>query len=140
MWDGRLIEKIDECLGDLLSLAMSEMSKIISLGPLRASMVSISIVIDDIYGMSWPDCFVGGICCCALGEILTSLAFTVKDRVQTDFVQPWWSSQISFLNRGLWIFPLVRGSFTWSNDRDPPSRLRIDRFLISPEWEVQFPD
>lgn len=106
MWDRRVIEKIGECLGDLLSLALSEMSKIISLGPLRVSMVPISIVIEDIYGMSWPDCFVGGICRCTLGEISTSLAFIVKDRVQADFVQQWWSSQISILNRGLWIFLL----------------------------------
>jgi exonuclease III len=35
---------------------------------------------------------------------------------------------------------LVEGYFTWSNKQDPPSWLRIDRFLVSPEWETQFPD
>jgi hypothetical protein len=33
---------------------------------------------------------------------------------------------------------LVEGYFTWSNKQDPPSWLRIDRFLVSPEWETQF--
>lgn len=84
--------------GSLLSLVLSEMSKIISLGVLRSSMVPILIVIEDIYGMSWLDCFDGGACHGALMEITSSLTFLVKDRVKAVFVQPSWSSQISFLS------------------------------------------
>jgi hypothetical protein len=34
--------------------------------------------------------------------------------------------------------PLARGSFTWSNNHDISSWSRIDRFLVSPYWEVKF--
>jgi hypothetical protein len=36
--------------------------------------------------------------------------------------------------------PLRGGSFTWSNNRGSPSKSRIDKFLISLEWEAHFPD
>ena len=34
--------------------------------------------------------------------------------------------------------PLFDGQFTWSNNQDPPSKSRIDRFLLSTDWEDQF--
>jgi hypothetical protein len=34
--------------------------------------------------------------------------------------------------------PLVRRTFMWLNNQDPPSWSRIDRFLVSPNWEAQF--
>jgi hypothetical protein len=52
--------------GSLLLPALSEMSKIIYFGLSQASMVPIPIVIEAFYGMSWPDCFVGGTCYGAL--------------------------------------------------------------------------
>jgi len=33
--------------------------------------------------------------------------------------------------------PLVGGSFTWSNYRDPPSWSRVDRFFVSPNSQAQ---
>ncbi|KAG6643843.1 hypothetical protein CIPAW_08G014800 [Carya illinoinensis] len=36
--------------------------------------------------------------------------------------------------------PLTAGTFTWSNKREFPSQLRIDRFLLTPEWELHFPN
>ena len=35
--------------------------------------------------------------------------------------------------------PLAGGRFTWSLAQDPPKWSRIDRFLISPDWEARFP-
>ena len=35
--------------------------------------------------------------------------------------------------------PLERGSFSRSNSREVEARLRIDRFLFSPDWEDHFP-
>ncbi len=34
--------------------------------------------------------------------------------------------------------PLVDGQFTWSNNQDSPSKSRLDRFLVSTDWEDQF--
>jgi hypothetical protein len=34
--------------------------------------------------------------------------------------------------------PLIGGTFTWSNNWNPPCRSRIGRFLVSPYWEAQF--
>jgi hypothetical protein len=39
--------------------------------------------------------------------------------------------------QGLMDIPLVGGSFTWSSNRDLPSWSRIDRYLVSLDWEAQ---
>ena len=39
---------------------------------------------------------------------------------------------------GLVDLPLLEGQFTWSNNQDPPSKSRIDRFLMTTDWEEQF--
>lgn len=31
-------------------------------------------------------------------------------------------------------------SFTWSNERDNPTFTKIDRVLVSVDWELAFPD
>jgi len=35
--------------------------------------------------------------------------------------------------------PLTGGPFTWSNNQEFSSWSRLDRFLVSPDWEVKFP-
>jgi hypothetical protein len=40
---------------------------------------------------------------------------------------------------GLMDLPLVGSSFTWFDNRDPLVWSRIDRFLLSPDWEAYFP-
>jgi endonuclease/exonuclease/phosphatase family metal-dependent hydrolase len=42
-------------------------------------------------------------------------------------------------DQSLMDFPLIGGSFTWSLSIDPPVWSRIDRFLVSPDWEARFP-
>jgi hypothetical protein len=34
--------------------------------------------------------------------------------------------------------PLAGGTFTWSNNQENPSWSRLDRFLVSSNWEVKF--
>jgi hypothetical protein len=41
--------------------------------------------------------------------------------------------------QGLMNFPLAGGSYTWSTSCDPLVWSRIDRFLVSPDWEARFP-
>lgn len=38
--------------------------------------------------------------------------------------------------QGLIDIRLVGSNFTWSNNQDPPSWSRIDKFLSSPYWEA----
>ncbi|KAG6637694.1 hypothetical protein CIPAW_11G196100 [Carya illinoinensis] len=38
---------------------------------------------------------------------------------------------------GLMAIPLLGGGYTWSSNH---AWSRIDRFLISPSWEIQYPD
>lgn len=43
------------------------------------------------------------------------------------------------VDHGLMDNPFVCGNATWSNNRLPPTWSRIDRFLVSPDLEAQFP-
>jgi hypothetical protein len=36
--------------------------------------------------------------------------------------------------------PLVGGSFTWSGNHDPLVWSKVDRFLLSLDWEAHFPN
>jgi endonuclease/exonuclease/phosphatase family metal-dependent hydrolase len=40
--------------------------------------------------------------------------------------------------QSLMDLPVVGGTFTWSNNQEYPYWSRIDRFLVSSEWEAQF--
>jgi hypothetical protein len=42
--------------------------------------------------------------------------------------------------QGLVDIPLVGGQFTWSNNQEEQIWSRIDRFLLSPEWEEHYPE
>ncbi|XP_062176045.1 uncharacterized protein LOC133881099 [Alnus glutinosa] len=43
------------------------------------------------------------------------------------------------LDQGLFDLPLAGGTCTWSLRIDPLVWYRIDRFLVSPDWEAWFP-
>lgn len=92
----------------------------------------ILILIEGFYGRSWLVCLVGGICL-TLEETSTPPALLVKDWVFVHFSL----AMMEFSNFILSMASstsLVRGTFTWSNNRDPSSWSRIDRFLVSQEW------
>ena len=54
--------------------------------------------------------------------------FTSAMRIFSDFI-----SEMELID-----LPLKEGPFTWSNNQDPPSKSRIDRFLLSSDWEDHF--
>ena len=41
--------------------------------------------------------------------------------------------------QSLFDLPLVGGNFTWSNSREVVASSRLDRFLLSADWEEKFP-
>jgi endonuclease/exonuclease/phosphatase family metal-dependent hydrolase len=43
------------------------------------------------------------------------------------------------IEQDLMDLPLTGGPFTWSNNQEIPSWSRLDRFLVSLDWEVKFP-
>ncbi|OVA10606.1 Endonuclease/exonuclease/phosphatase [Macleaya cordata] len=46
----------------------------------------------------------------------------------------------AFLNRNALLdLPLAGGNFTWSDMKEDPLLCRLDRFLISTEWETKYP-
>ena len=59
-------------------------------------------------------------------ERLSSVFFTQAMHEFSNFIS----------EHGLIDLPLEGGSFTWSNSREVVSRLRLDRFLVTPTWEV----
>jgi hypothetical protein len=89
MWDMRVGEKINECVGVGSWRSLLELSKIISLGLLRVFMALIPIGIEGSFGMSWLVYSVGGICLSALGAILTLLDSLVRDRAKLVYAQLW---------------------------------------------------
>jgi len=42
-------------------------------------------------------------------------------------------------DQGLMDLPLAGGYYTWSRRLDPSVWSRIDRFLVTPDWEARFP-
>jgi hypothetical protein len=79
-----------------------------------------------------------GRCHGVLGLILMLFGIQVKDQVILDSHKLCWTFQNSFFV--LMDISLVDGNFTWSNNPDSQSWSRIDRFLLSLEWEEQFLD
>jgi hypothetical protein len=49
-----------------------------------------------------------------------------------------WEFSDFISDQGLLDLPLVGGHFTWSSNQENPSMSRLDRFLVSPEWDTQF--
>lgn len=75
-----------------------------------------------------------------IGGNLNVTTFLSERLGGSDFTPP----MVDFFNiiskQNLQDIPLARGSFTWSSNQDHPSWSRLDRFLISPDWEEHCSD
>jgi len=82
------------------------------------------------FGTNWLGFFASGSCCGVLGVILISLT-----------IELCWIFFFEFIfDQGLMNIPLVGGNFMWSNNCDSLTWFRIDRFLLSLDWEYLFPN
>jgi len=62
MWDGRVVEKIEECVGEFLIADSFKNVKENFLRLLQVFMALMPIVIEGFYGINWLVCLVGGTC------------------------------------------------------------------------------
>jgi hypothetical protein len=63
--------------------------------------------------------------------------FRVSGREHVVFLQPWKTFSEFIRGQSLVDIPMHGGQITWSNNR---VWSKIDRFLLSPEWEEHYPD
>jgi hypothetical protein len=138
LWDKRVVEKIEDCFG-VYSLAVKfrfiEDNTLWAFagvyGPNHAR--DRRILWDELAGlMSWwimPWCIGGDFNVTRFSSERSGVACRMA---MSDF-------SVFLHEQGLLDLPLAGGLFTWSLAQVPPKWSRIDRFLISPDWEARFP-
>ena len=68
--------------------------------------------------------------------------FKKKKKLKTKIIWTWTRkpNQPFISEQGLIYLPLEGGTFTWSNSKEVASRSRLDRFLLSSDWEEHIPN
>jgi len=139
MWDRRIVEKIDVYVGEfVVACSFRSVADDFSWAFARAYGPNFdafrSSLWDELAGFSswWelPWCIGGDFNVTRFpAERSRDVRLNVAMMEFSDFI----------FKHGLMDLSLARGSFTWSNDQENPSWSRLDRFLVSPDWEVKFP-
>ena len=145
MWDHRVVEKIDEAVGDFSVsyrfrgvIDQFEWAFSGVYGPQTDR--ERSLMWDELVGLaSW-----WGIPWCVGGDFNVIRFPTEKlgwggGKLSLQPCRIFWNSPLISGSFGLLDIPLEGGSFTWSNNRTNVSMSRIDRFLYSSDWEDHFP-
>jgi endonuclease/exonuclease/phosphatase family metal-dependent hydrolase len=137
MWDNKVVEKVDVCLGDF-TLAVSFRNVVDRFVWAFAGVYGTnsdmdrSLLWDELAGiLSWwslPWCIGGDFNATRFPSERSGEGNRHAMRELSDFI----------FELGLMDFPLAGGAFTWSRTFDPPVWSRIDRFLVSPDWEARF--
>lgn len=139
IWDKRIVEKIDVFVGEyVLACSFRSVEEDCSwafagvYGPNFDALKS--SLWDELAGLlSWwvmPWCIGGDFNVIRfLAERSSGVRLNSSMLEFSDFI----------FEQGLMDLPLAGGSFTWSNNQEIPIWSRLDRFLISPEWDVKFP-
>jgi hypothetical protein len=139
MWDTRVVEKVDKCVGEY-TLAVSFKN------------------IADNFAWAFVGVYDSNFGCDRrrLWDELVGICswWNLLWRIRGDFNVTHFpsersgeahlcSSMTDFFNfiadQGLMDLPLASCSFTWSISHDPPVWSKIDNFLVSHDWEVRFP-
>jgi hypothetical protein len=138
MWDKRIVEKIDVFMGEFV-LAYSFRSVVDDFSWAFAGVYGLNIdalkssLSDELAGFSswWelPWCIGGNFIVTRFpAERPRDVCLNAAMMEFSDFI----------FEQGLMDLPLARGSFTWSINQENPSWSHLDKFLISPDWEVKF--
>jgi len=123
LWDKRVVEKIEVCVREyVVSCSFRNVADDFTWA-FAGVYAPILIVVEGLFGRHWLAFFVGRICLCALsGEAHLCFAMTEF----SDFIS----------EQGLMDLPLSGGLSMWSNNS---SWSRLDRFLVSLDWEANYP-
>jgi hypothetical protein len=137
LWDKRVVEKIEDCFGvysQAVKFRLVEDNSIWAFvgvyGPNHAR--DRRILWDGLAGlMSWWK-----MSWCIEEDFNVTRFPSERSEVTCRLAM---SDFFYFLHeQGLLDLPLVEGLFTWSLAQNPPKWSRIDRFLISHDWEARF--
>jgi len=139
LWDKRVVEKVDVCVGRFtLAVSLRNVDDHFEWGFVGVYGPNCRVdrrgLWDELAGiMSWwslPWCIGGDFNTTRFPSERSGVGSVSAMRDFCDFIS----------DQGLMDFPLAGGSYTWSISDDPPVWSRIDRFLVSPDWEDRFPE
>uniref|UniRef100_A0A2N9EXD0 Reverse transcriptase domain-containing protein n=1 Tax=Fagus sylvatica TaxID=28930 RepID=A0A2N9EXD0_FAGSY len=138
LWDKRVVEQLDvakgeftlsckfKCVEDGLEWMFSGVY-----GPNRDS--DRRLLWEELAGIgSWwslPWC---------IGGDFNVVRFPSERRAGGGISSAMWDFSDFISDQGLLDLPLVGGRFTWSSNQENPAMSRLDRFLVSPDWDTQF--
>ena len=139
MWDTRVVNKVEEAVGRFsVSCRFTSVSDQFVwaftgvYGP--NSVRDRRFLWEELFGLnSWwnvPWC---------VGDDFNVIRFPSERSGSTSFTAAMREFSNFISEQSLIDLPLQGGTFTWSNSREVASKVRLDRFLFSADWEDKFP-
>jgi hypothetical protein len=135
--DKRVVEKIEVYVGEyVVACSFRNIADYFTWAFVGVwSMVQISTVVKGLFGRSWLDFLIGGIC--LSGSRATSMSPLSLRKTREACFCPAMMEFSDFISElGLMDLPLSRVLSMWFNNS---SWSRLDRFLVSPDWETNYP-
>lgn len=140
MWDSRVLERLEFLVG---SFSVSVRWQGLGDSFIWACSGVYGLVDNNARGLMWDE-LVGvhhfwNVPWCCIGDF--NIVRFPSERLGNSRLTPameLFSEFIEDLN--LIDLPLERGSYTWSSGSNQPSMSRLDRVLVSPDWEEHYPD
>ena len=139
MWDNRVVDKVKEAVGRFS--VSCKFKNVVDhffwaftgvYGP--NSDRDRSFLWEELSGLrSWWD-----VPWCAGGDF-NVVRFPSERSGSSNFTSAMHQFSAFIFEQSLIDLPLVGESFTWSNSREVASRSRLDKFLLSADWEENFP-